>query len=418
MMVRGYIPVPRPADIVYAPIDLAVAVAKGLVARGHEVDFFAPNGSALPGVNVETLNLRALINNEAEFLATINDAGLQGHVQPSLWDGYFAREMFKRANNGQYDLLYFHHTEIALPFVRDNSKTPVVYTMNDPMFAWYKELFELYSSPNQHFVSISKNQRRDAPDLPYAANIYNGVDLEQFPFSAEAEDYLLIAGRVVPEKGFKEAIELAQATGDRLLMIGPVYPQMQGYFNQYIKPHLSDRILFLGAMEQEQLVRYYQKAKAFITPVQWEEPFGLTTVEAMACGTPAISLHRGAAPEIIKNGKTGYIVDSMTEMAEAVRKIGNINRADCRLHVEKNFSNERMVSAYETVFKRIVATNTIGRFQRKVTGTARKAVKPVNSARKSVTAAATKQRAISKAAKTKKPPDNPRPCCTLAPDSL
>jgi glycosyltransferase involved in cell wall biosynthesis len=384
MMVRGYLTVPGPADVIYAPIDLAAAIAEGLVRRGHEVDFFAPLGSHVVGASVETMNLRPLATNEPEFRRLINDPGLLGHIQPSLWDNIMGDEMFRRAALGRYDLLHFHHAEIALPHVRHNLKTPVVYTVHDPLSQWYKELFELYDSPNQHFISISNNQRRDAPDLRYARTVYNGVDLDFFPFSAEAEDYLLIAGRIVPEKGYKEAIELAQRTDHRLLIIGPVYSDQQGYFDQYIKPHLSEKILYLGAMEKSQLVRYYQKAKAFVTPIQWEEPFGLTTIEAMACGTPVITLHRGAAPEIVQNRKTGYVVGSMAEMAAAVKKIDKISRAACRLHVEKHFSTDRMVDEYEATFQKIVAGNKLGRLQRKVSGTAYKATKPLKQPVKKV----------------------------------
>lgn len=385
MMVRGYLPVPRPADIIYAPIDLAVTIAEGLVAKGHSVDFFSPTGSKLLGVNMETLNLRPLATDEKSFRQLVIDPGIKGHAQPAAWDMKMAHEMFARAADGQYDLLHFHHAEAAQPYASDNLKTPVVYTVHDPLSSWLRELYELHLSPNQHLVSISNNQRRDAPDLPYAKTVYNGVDLEAFPYSGDAEDYLLIAGRIVPEKGFKEAVELAKATGDRLFIIGPVYPDQQGYFDQYIKPHLNDKILYLGPMEQSQLVKYYQKAKAFVTPIQWEEPFGLTTIEAMACGTPVISFRRGAAPEIIKNNKTGYVVAGLHDMADAVRKIDRINRADCRLHVEQNFSNQNMIDNYEAVFQNIISRNKLGRFQRKVSGTARKTVvEPAKSVRKSV----------------------------------
>ncbi len=402
MMVRGYMPVPRPSDIIYAPVDLAVTIAEGLVAKGHQVDFFAPTGSRLLGVNIESLNLRPLITDEPSFRQLVNDPGIQGHAQPALWDMQMSHEMFARAADGQYDLLHFHHAEAAQPYARDNLKTPVVYTVHDPLSPWLRELYELYMSPNQYLVSISNNQRRDAPDLPYAKTVYNGVDLDLFPFSAEAEDYLLIAGRITPEKGYKEAIELAQATGDRLLIIGPVYPDQQGYFDQYIKPFLNDKILYLGPMEQTQLVKYYQKAKAFVTPIQWEEPFGLTTIEAMACGTPVVGFRRGAAPEIIKNGKTGYLVSGLHEMADAVRKIGKINRADCRLHVEQHFSNQRMIDEYEDVFQKLIAKNTLGRLQRKAAGTARKAVvKPARKVETSVKKALSGPRPTPKPKKSK-----------------
>lgn len=356
MMVRGYIPVPRPVDMIYAPIDLAVALAKGLGARGHTVDFFAPLGAEFhaPNVNFVNLNLRPLVHNQKEAVELFHNMPLLTHYVPSLWDSYMVNEMFTQAKQGKYDVLYFHHPEVALSHAKRFPSVPIVYTLNDPIYPWYRELFELYQSPNQHYVSISNNQRRDAPDLPYLSTVYNGTDVKQFTFSEEAEDYLLFTGRIVPEKGIKEAIQVAQETNNRLLIIGPVYPEAQDYFDQYIKPQLNDKILYLGFMEQSHLTKYYQKAKALLTPVQWEEPFGLTTVEAMACGTPVISLHRGAAPEIIVNGKTGFIVNSIAEMVEAVKKIDTIKRKDCREHVKEKFSVEKMVDGYEASFEMLL----------------------------------------------------------------
>jgi glycosyltransferase involved in cell wall biosynthesis len=342
--------------MIYAPIDQAVAIADGLTRRGHTVDFFAPNGSTLKRANIVTQNLRPLVENSADFRALVEDTEKLMHYVPTLWDRQMSNEMFTRAAKGQYDLLHFHHPETGLACASASSAAsiPVAYTLHDPIYPWYKELFELYHSDNQHFISISNNQRRDAPDLPYAATVYNGVDLRMFSFAEEAEDYLLCAGRIVPEKGIKEAIQVAKTTNHRLLIIGPVYPNMQGYFDQYIKPHLSDKILYLGYVERAHMKRYFQKAKAFLTPVQWEEPFGVTTIEAMACGTPVISLHRGAAPEVIKDGRTGFIVNSIAEMCDAVGKISTIKRADCREHVRENFSLAKLVDGYEAAFQQII----------------------------------------------------------------
>lgn len=352
MMVRGYIPAPRPVDMIYAPIDLAIALSDGLVRRGHHVDFFGPLGTTLELANVRTRNLRPLIHNQKEFLELLGDMDKMAHAVPHLWDGYLARDMMQRAKRGEYDLLHFHHPETMLEGGAMYASVPIVYTLHDPLDPVLRELFELYQSPNQRYISISKNQRRDAPDLPYVANVYNGVDLQRWPFGDEPEDYLLAAGRIVPEKGFKEAIQVAKQTSHRLLIIGPVYPgRSQEYFDQYIKPQLSDQILYLGFVEQDQLWRYYQKAKAFLTPIQWEEPFGLTTIEAMACGAPVISLKRGAAPELIKDGKTGYVVQSVAEMAAAVGKIDKISRSACRDHVEAHFSIDAMVAHYEAAYE-------------------------------------------------------------------
>ncbi len=356
MMVRGYIPAPRPVDMIYAPIDLAVALAEGLSRKGHKVDFFGPLGTRFRDahVNVHNLNLRPLVHNQQETTQLYTDRDLLTHYVPALWDSYFVNDMLSRAKRGLYDVLHFHHAEVVLSLAKKFSNVPIVYTLHDPILPWFRELFELYQSPNQHFISISENQRRDAPDLSYLANIYNGTNAHRFSFSAEHEDYLLCVGRIVPEKGIKEAVHIARATGNRLLIIGPVYPDSQDYFDQYIKPYLNDKILYLGFIEHAHLPKYYQKAKAMLTPVQWEEPFGLTSIEAMACGTPVISLRRGAAPEIIKDSKTGFIVDSIAEMIAAVENIDQINRRDCRTHVQNYFSIDKMVDAYEQAYLQLL----------------------------------------------------------------
>lgn len=358
LMVRAFIPMPRPSDMIYAPIDLAVAIAQGLGKRGHNVTIFSPLGTAIhaENVTVETMNLRPLVHNQAEFTAFLDNTDHLSHDEPGLWDRYMSSEMYRRAEAGEFDLLYFHHPESALSTAVEHPSIPTVYTLHDPIYDWYKELYELYASPNQKFISISDNQRRDAPDLPYIQTVYNGTDISLFDFSETHEDYLLFAGRITPVKGVKEAIQVAKKSGHRLLIVGPIDHGSQDYFNQYIKPELDDRILYLGRMDQPQLVKYYQKAKAVLTPVQWEEPFGLTTIEAMACGTPVISLNRGAAPELIINGKTGYIVNSVAEMIEAVGKIDKINRKDCHDHVADKFSYTQMVNHYEQAFRKVVAS--------------------------------------------------------------
>ena len=357
MMVRGFIPMPRPSDMIYAPIDLAVAIAKGLGERGHEVTVFSPLGSDVygPGITLETMNLRPLVRNQTEFEALLNNTEYLSHDVHGLWDRYMVNAMYERAEKGEFDLVYFHHPESALSHAAKHRRVPTVYALNDPIYPWYRELFELFHSPNQHFVSISKNQRRDAPDLPYLATIHNGVDLDLFTFSAKREDYLLFAGRITAEKGVKEAIQIAKESKHRLLIIGPINHGSQGYFDQYIKPQLNEHILYLGRMDQDQLPIYYQNAKAVLTPIQWEEPFGLTTVEAMACGTPVISLHRGAAPEIIKHGETGFVVGSIAEMVDAVGKVDTIKAQACRDHVQRYFSTDRMVDHYEKAFEQLLS---------------------------------------------------------------
>lgn len=355
-MVRGYIAAPRPKDIVYAPIDLAVAISEQLTKRGHGVTYFGPTGTHMQA-NVETLGLAPLVQNQQDFNALLHNVDLMVHGMPAMREYYYALDMFQRASAGEFDLLYFNHPEVALPYARLFPDVPVVYTLHDPISDWYKEMFHLHRSPNQHFVSISNNQRRPAADLPYVGTIYNGVDTDLFAYEKEHDEYLLFVGRIVPEKGVREAVEIAQMSGRRLLIIGPVTPDHQGYFDRYIKPHLNENILYLGFMEQPETVRYYQKAKALLMPIQWEEPFGLTMTEAMACGTPVLAMNRGSVSEVVVNGKTGFIVNTVAEMADAVEKTNQINPLDCRNHVKDNFSIAKMVDGYETAFQTITETH-------------------------------------------------------------
>jgi len=252
-------------------------------------------------------------------------------------------------------LLHIHPPDRALPLALSHPKVPVFYTLHDPIYSWKTEVFSMFASPNQHYISISDAQRKPAPNLNYAATIYNGIDLGAFPFSGSHDDYLLFIGRLQPEKGLAEAVQIARMTGEKLLIIGP--PVTGEYWDKKVTPYLGDKIQYLGFMPREKLFKYYQRAKATLVPIQWEEPFGLILTESMACGTPVIAFEKGSVPEIVIDGKTGFIIkdNNLEAMAGAVKKIGEINRADCRKHVEQNFSIQKMVDGYEKVFLKIVS---------------------------------------------------------------
>ena len=188
------------------------------------------------------------------------------------------------------------------------------------------------------FISISDNQRRDAPDLNYAATIYNGIDTDHFDFGDKAENYLFYSGRITPTKGVKEAVQVAIQSKRRLLIAGSLSKTDYWYFDEHIKPFLNDKILFLGMLDKEQLVKYYKKASALLMPIQWQEPFGLSMVEANACGTPVIAFRRGSVSEIIQDGKNGYIVDNSAEMILVLKKLSQIKRVNCHNHTLKFFT--------------------------------------------------------------------------------
>jgi glycosyltransferase involved in cell wall biosynthesis len=358
MMVRAYLASPVPNDIAYSPTGIAVAIAEGLAAKGHAITFFGPEGTSLKGVTVQTNNVRALATTQQQLYDLVAVTDLFHDYIPSLYDQYVVKDMFERAMMGEFDVLVFHHPESAMGFAKLYPTVPVLYVLHDYLDEKRRQVIEMHHSINQHFVSISNSQRRDAPDFPYAATVYNGIDTDLFSFNPDAEDYLMYAGRIIPEKGVKEAIQVALKTDRRLIITGQVTPASQWYFDEHIKPHLSDKILYLGMIDKAQLTKYYQKAAALLVPIRWEEPFGLTMAEAMACGTPVIAFRRGSVPEVVKDGKTGFIVENTAEMIEAIENIDRINRQDCRTHVEKNFTNTRMVNNYEKVLHSLAPDTT------------------------------------------------------------
>ena len=331
-----------------------MSVAEGLANRGHSVTFFGPEGTDVK-TDVETLGIRPLINNNNDFNELMATNDLFSHYVPSLYDQYMVKEMFERAARGEFDVLLFNHPESAMGYASLFPSVLVVYILHDFLDEKRKKLIEMHQSPNQHYVTISNSQRRDAPDLPYVATVYNGIDTDLFSYSDKAEDYLIYAGRIVPEKGVREAVQVAIRTNRRLLIIGEVPLIFQWYFDEHIKPYLSDKILYLGMIDKVQLAKYYQKAQALLMPLQWEEPFGLTMAESMSCGTPVVAFNRGSVHEIIKDGKTGFIVDSTALMVEAIEKIDTIKRKDCRAHVEQNFTLNHMVSGYEQVLESLLS---------------------------------------------------------------
>jgi glycosyltransferase involved in cell wall biosynthesis len=355
MMVRAYLASPVPNDIAYSPTSVAVAIAEGLAERGHDITFFGPEGTQLKNVKVETKSLRPLASSQQELDTLTSTTDLFEDYIPSLFDQFVVKDMFERAQLGEFDALLFHHPESAMGFAKLYPEVTVLYVIHDYLDEKRHQVLEMHYSLNQYYVSISNNQRRNAPDLQYVGTVYNGIDTELFSFNPDAEDYLIFAGRIVPEKGAKEAVQVALKTGRRLIMTGSVPHNYKWYFDEYIKPHLSDKILYLGMIDKDQLAKYYQKAAALLVPIRWEEPFGLTMAEAMSCGTPVIAFRRGSVPEVIVDGKTGFIVESTAEMIEAVENLAKIDRQSCRAHVEQNFTAKRMVESYEIVLQKLTA---------------------------------------------------------------
>ena len=346
---------PPPTDIIYAPLTLMAKLADGLVDRGHEVTIFGAEGSDTKAKCISG-GLHSLADYEE-----IKDS-CEGTREKerrdrfiTMCDQYLLGLLYRMAQDGAFDIIHIHppfpqNVICFAPMVT----TPTIVTLHDPASAlWHQFLFPLYEyAPQLSFVSISRTQRRALPALHYAGTVYNGIEVEDYPFKSTSGDYLLFAGRLVPEKGVAEAVHVARRANEKLLIAGSRIEQ--DYFDAEVKPFLGEQIQFLGMVKFNEMPQLYEKAKALVFPIKWEEPFGLVMAEAMACGTPVIAFRRGSVPEIIVDGKTGFIVDNEEDMVEAVKRIDTIDRAECRKHVERNFSMERMVDEYAKVYSHIL----------------------------------------------------------------
>jgi len=354
-MVSGQFTTPPPFGVIYAPMDVATDVAIGLVDRGHEVTFFGPEGTSIPGLRVETVGLKPLRSKDGHH-PILDLQGVRGGEMGkihSLWDEYLLSKMYSAARRGEFDIVHVHPADRAVAMAMTATGIPTVYTLHDPIFEWRAEVFRMFATPDQHFVSISDAQRKPAPDLNYISTIYNGLPVLGTPWSEEPGKYLLFVGRLIAEKGVAEAVEVARLAGERLVIAGP--PTESPYWMEKIAPHVDgDRVKFVGMQQKRELRELYMNAKATLFPVNWEEPFGLVMTESMSAGTPVIAFRRGSVPEVVAHGETGYIVDTVDQMVAAVKEIPKINRKACRERVEKLFSVGAMVDGYEQAFMKIV----------------------------------------------------------------
>lgn len=309
-----------------------------LVRRGHEVTLFA-TGDSITSAKLVSVYPRSL--REAKF------SDLYGLNQMAL-----ANIGLAYARAGEFDVIHDHNGYISLP-VAEISPTPAIITEHGPFNTQKHKIYELLRRPP--IVSISESQIAVAPYVNHLATVYNGLTMEHYPYSGEHDGYLLFVGRISMEKGTHLAIEVAQYLDIPLIIAGKVDPIDQDYYRHYVAPLISDaQVRWIGEVDEAERNRLMSRAMAFLHPVTWREPFGLTMIEAMACGAPVIAFRRGSVSEIVRHGETGYVVDSMEEMIEAVLNIAAIDRAHCQKHALQRFSAARMADGYEAAYKKAV----------------------------------------------------------------
>lgn len=317
-------------------------LGKELVRRGHQVTLFASGDSQID-FPLFPISKEEEINRVEQ--------------NQRLFYGYQLLEsQIITSKQNDFDIVHINYFEPFLfaPFSK-LIKKPVVYTIHSDLlisFSW-KTLIKEMVKPIDKFVFVSQNALKQTNLLENCLFIYNGIDISKFPFSFSCDDYLLWLGRIRKKKGIKEAVEVAIKSGEKLIVSGVIdNSEEKVFFETEVKPLIdkNKNIQFLGPVDFPSKVKLYQKAKAFLFPVSWEEPFGLTMVEAMACGTPVVGFNRGAVNEVVANNKTGFVVDTVDEMATKIKEIDKINRIDCRNQAENNFSVEKMTNQYESLY--------------------------------------------------------------------
>lgn len=330
-----WLAVPPPG---YGGTERVVAqLADGLTERGHDVTLFASGGSVTKA---------KLASYYGEPLGTTHLVTEPFLELPHVLNAYARAE--------EFDVVHDHTFPFGPSIGAHMAAPPVVHTLHGP--PWYPNVLPIYEFLAQrlHFVSISTSQQAGLPHLNYAGTVYNGIPVEEYPFRAEKDDYLLFVGRMSAEKGPHLAIETARRVGRRLVMAVKMMeaPEFE-FFEKEVAPLLGDDVEMLGEVTNEQKVELYAGARCTLMPIQWPEPFGLVMTESMACGTPVVALRNGAAPEIIDHGVTGFVVDGLDEFAAAVEQADGLDPAACRARVEDKFSTRAMLDGYEEVFERV-----------------------------------------------------------------
>lgn len=317
----------------YGPWEsVASNITEKLVERGHDVTLYATGDSLTKG-----------------RLKSVCPRGYEDDpdIEPKVWESLHISELFEEAD--QYDIIHNHFDFLPLTYT-GMTKTPVVTTIHGFSSTNILPVYQKYNKKT-HYVSISDADR--APSLDYEATVYHGIKLHEFAFREQPEEYLLFFGRIHPEKGAREAIEIARACDRRLILAGII--QDQDYFKKEVEPELYGNIEYIGSVGPEKRNKLLGNASVLLHPIFFDEPFGLSIIESMACGTPVIAFNRGSMPELIENGCNGYLVTDVDEAVDAVAKVRNIRRADCRTHVEKHFTVERMVDGYEAVYEKVLS---------------------------------------------------------------
>lgn len=325
---------PVPPEL-YGGIELVIdRLARGFDRLGHEVLLFTTGESTCPVPKASVLP-----HAEGQRI---------GAAVPELRHALAAYEAVQ-----DYDIVHDH--TVVGPFLAERfPDLPVVTTIHGDLEG---ELAYLYSriADRVPLIAISKAQCVPVPDLPIASVIHHGLDVVDFPFGALDGGYCLFLGRMSEDKGAHRAVQAARKAGIPLKMAAKMRePAEMEYFENEVEPLLGEGIEYLGEVPHHQKLELLAGARALLFPIRWREPFGMVMIEAMACGTPVIAYPEGSVPEVVQDGKTGFVVNDEAEMADAILRVSELDRSECRAAVEGYFSTDRMVAEHIELFETIL----------------------------------------------------------------
>ena len=316
----------------YGPWEqVASNITEGLVEKGVDVTLFA-TANSITKAKLKAVCEQPYANNP--------------EIDPKVWESLHISHLMEQAH--QFDLIHNNYDFLPLTY-SGLITTPMLTTIHGFSSPAILPVYKKYNKSTS-YVSISDSDR--SSELDYIRTIYNGICVDDFTFNDQPGDYLLFFGRIHPDKGTHEAIQIAQKTNKQLVIAGLI--QDETYYNEKVKPYLNENIRYVGNVGPEQRNSILGNAVALLHPVHFEEPFGLSVAEAMFCGTPVIAFKKGSMKELILDRKTGFLVHSVEQAGEAVQNIPSIDRKETRKHAVENFSREKMIDAYIDVYEEIL----------------------------------------------------------------
>ncbi len=379
----------------YGPIETIIYnIDKGVHSLGHRSIVACSGDSKVTGEHYVTVD------------QSIGDYWSENTPERRRTRRIHLSKALERAKMGDIDVIHVHDAQMA-EYIYDgmlSMPVPIIMTLHlsaqgSPMMGNYQRWCNPLADPPVYFVPISEYQKQQYYGLVNTVEtVYHGIEVEEYPAKEKQAEgsYLFSIGRVTRDKGQHKAIELAKKTGSKLVIAGCVqdkpadreffaglknsidlfvevgkYPVGNDYYDRVIKPLLDcdKQIIYIGEISSEHKKQWYRHARATLFPIQWGEPFGLVLIESMACGTPVIAFNKGSVPEIVVDGKTGFVVDSMDAMIEAVGRIDSIAPHECRGHVRDRFSITGMACKYSELYRTLIDSRKISdSYSRPLTG--------------------------------------------------